>query len=55
MSFAAADCILNSWISGLLVAVGIGLGAKRQSLLLAGVATGKFNRGVDQSSGSGAI
>ena len=37
------------------VAVGIGLGTKRQSLLLDEVPIGKFNRVVDQSSGSGAI
>ena len=35
------------------VAVRTGLGTKRQSLPLAGVAIGKFNRGADQSSGSG--
>ena len=35
------------------VAVGIGLGLALQSLPLAGVAIGKFNRGADQSSGSG--
>jgi hypothetical protein len=35
------------------VAVGIGLAIALQSLPLAGVAIGKFNRGADQSSGSG--
>ena len=35
------------------VAVGIGLDIALQSLPLAGVAIGKFNRGADQSSGSG--
>jgi hypothetical protein len=33
----------------------IGLGAKRQLLPLDEVPTGKFDRGVDQSCGSGAI
>ena len=37
------------------VAVGIGLGTKRQSLPLDEVPIRKFDRGVDQSSGSGAI
>ena len=35
------------------VAVGIGLDIALQSLPLAGVAIGKFNRGADQSSGPG--
>jgi hypothetical protein len=35
------------------VAVGIGLGLALQSLPLAGVAIGKFNRGADQSSRPG--
>jgi hypothetical protein len=35
------------------VAVGNGLAIALQSLPLAGVATGKFNRGADQSSGPG--
>ena len=35
------------------VSVGIGLDIALQSLPLAGVAIGKFNRGADQSSGSG--
>jgi hypothetical protein len=35
------------------VAVGIGLAIVLQSPPLAGVAIGKFNRGADQSSGSG--
>jgi hypothetical protein len=35
------------------VAVGIGLDIALQSVPLAGVAIGKFNRGADQSSGSG--
>jgi hypothetical protein len=50
-----ADRIFNSWISGLLLELGLVLSAKRQSLPLAGVAIGEFNRGVDQSSGLGAI
>ena len=36
-----------------MVAVGIGLGFESQSLPLAGVAIGKFDREVDQSSGPG--
>ena len=36
-----------------MVAVGIGLALLSQSLPLAGVAIGKFDREVDQSSGSG--
>jgi hypothetical protein len=50
--FAIADQLSNAWIAGLLLAVEIGLGIALQSLPLAGVAIGKFNRGADQSSGS---
>ena len=36
-----------------MVSVGIGLGIDAQSLRLAGVAIGKFDREVEQSSGPG--
>jgi hypothetical protein len=45
--FAIADQFFNCLDRG--VAVGIGLGLALQSLPLAGVAIGKFNRGADQS------
>ena len=38
-----------------MVSVGIGLDHEAQSLPLAGIAIGKFDREVDQSSGSGGI
>ena len=46
--------MIGSWISGLLLELGLVLSGNRL-FVLAGVAIGKFNRGVDQSSGSGAI
>jgi hypothetical protein len=49
----------NAWIAGLLLELELELGLllhiALQSLPLAGVVIGKFNRGADQSSGSGAF